>query len=183
MTAVDSTVAGVALIALLGASAFFSSTEIAVFSLSREWLADHVATGDRRAAVLADLREDPHRLLVTLLVGNNVVNVAISSIVAVVLVDVVPPGVAVAATTLVASSVVLVFGEILPKAYGLGHAQTWSLRAARPVALLERLLLPVVVVFDVITRRVGRAVGGDPEIETPYSDENRDGTAAGEGAK
>jgi Mg2+/Co2+ transporter CorB len=176
MTVFDSVAASVVVLAvLLGASAFFSSTEIAVFSLSRDWLDDRAAAGDRRAGVLARLRDDPHRLLVTLLVGNNVVNVAISSIVAVLLVDHLPAGVAVAATTLVASSVVLIFGEILPKAYGLGHAETWSLRAARPVRLVERLLLPVVVVFDVVTRRAGALVGADPDIEEPWTD--------GEGAK
>jgi Mg2+/Co2+ transporter CorB len=111
---------------------------------------------------------------VTLLVGNNVVNVAISSILAVLLADRFSGGVAVALTTVVASSVVLVFGEILPKAYGLGHAEEWSLTTARPVWVVERLLFPVV--FDVVTRRVGVLMGADPDIEEPYND-------AGEGAK
>jgi len=175
MTAFDSVAPSVlALIGLLAASAFFSSTEIAVFSLSRAWLDERVAT-DRRASILAELRDDPHRLLVTLLVGNNVVNVAISSILAVLLADRFSGGVAVAVTTVVASSVVLVFGEILPKAYGLGHAEEWSLTTARPVWVVERLLWPVVVVFDVVTRRAGAMVGADPDIEEPYTE--------GEGAK
>ncbi|WP_251329882.1 CNNM domain-containing protein [Haloplanus pelagicus] len=169
----------VVLLGLLAASAFFSSTEIAVFSLPEEWLADRVTAGDDRAAILADLREDPHRLLVTLLVGNNVVNVAISSVLAVLLASHFPEGVAVVLTTVVASSVVLVFGEILPKSYGLGNAKTWALRMARPIRIVERVLLPVVVVFDIVTRRAGAALGGDPDIEEPYT-----GTAAGgEGAK
>jgi Mg2+/Co2+ transporter CorB len=176
MTALDSTALSVvALIGLLAASAFFSSTEIAVFSLSRTWLDERAAT-DRRASLLARLRGDPHRLLVTLLVGNNVVNVAISSILAVLLAGRFSGGVAVALTTVVASSVVLVFGEIIPKAYGLGNAEEWSLRTARPVWIVGRLLLPVVLVFDLVTRRVGVALGGDPDIEDPYTD-------AGEGAK
>ena len=179
MTAFDSTaVSVVALIGLLAASAFFSSTEIAVFSLSREWLDERVAASDRRASILAELRDDPHRLLVTLLVGNNVVNVAISSILAVLLAERFSGGVAVALTTVVAGSVVLVFGEILPKAYGLGHAEEWSLTAARPVWAVERLLLPVVVVFDFVTRWAGAMMGADPDIEEPYTD--TDPTHAGE---
>jgi CBS domain containing-hemolysin-like protein len=171
MTLLEQTVLSVlAVVGLLAASAFFSSTEIAVFSLPQEWLTDRVAAGDPRAAVLADLRDDPHRLLVTLLVGNNVVTVAISSILAVLLADRFSGGVAVALTTVVASAVVLVFGEILPKSYGLGNAESWSLRAARPVSLVERSLYPVVVVFDVVTRYAGTALGGDPDIEEPYTD-------------
>jgi len=183
MTAFDSTALSVvALIGLLAASAFFSSTEIAVFSLSRAWLDERVAANDGRASILAELRDDPHRLLVTLLVGNNVVNVAISSILAVLLADRFSGGVAVVLTTVVASSVVLIFGEILPKAYGLGHAEEWSLTTARAVWVVERLLLPVVVVFDVVTRRAG-AMMGNPDIEEPYTDTDPTHAAGGEGAK
>jgi Mg2+/Co2+ transporter CorB len=187
MNAFDSAVTSVVvLIGLVAASAFFSSTEIAVFSLPREWLDDRVAAKDRRASILAELRDDPHRLLVTLLVGNNVVNVAISSILAVLLAERFSGEVAVALTTVVAGSVVLVFGEILPKAYGLGHAESWALTAARPVWVVERLLLPVVLVFDFVTRRAGAMVGGDPDIEEPYTDtdpKRAGGSDPGEGAK
>jgi len=187
MTAFDSTaVSVVALLGLLAASAFFSSTEIAVFSLSREWLDERVAASDHRASMLAELRDDPHRLLVTLLVGNNVVNVAISSILAVLLAERFSGGVAVAMTTVVAGSVVLVFGEILPKAYGLGHAEEWALTTARPVWVVERLLFPIVVVFDFVTRRAGAMMGADPDIEEPYTDtdpKRPGGGGPGEGAK
>jgi Mg2+/Co2+ transporter CorB len=173
MSALDSTAVSVlVLLGLLLTSAFFSSTEIAFFSLSAEWLDERVTAGDGRASVVADLLEDPHRLLVTLLVGNNVVNVAISSILAVLFANHFAEGTAVLLTTVVASSVVLVFGEILPKSYGLGNAEEWSLRAARPVKLVERGLFPVVAVFDFITRRAGAAVGGDPDIEEPYTDDD-----------
>lgn len=83
------------------------------------------------------LREDPHRLLVTLLVGNNLVNVALSSIVTVLLAQYVSGGVAVAATTLIAGSVVLVFGEIVPSSFGLGNTERWAPLVARPLRLFE----------------------------------------------
>lgn len=154
-----------AVLVLLGISAFFSSTETAIFSLPPDWLDGR---DDERAAVLADLRADPHRLLVTLLVGNNVVNVAISSIVTVLVAGAFSGAVAVAVATLVASLLVLVCGEIVPKTYGLGNARGWALTAAGPIATVERVLLPVVVVFDVLTRRIGAAIGGDSAIEDPY---------------
>lgn len=126
-TAFDSTTPSVAASSgLLAASAFVSSTAIAVFSLSREWLDERVAAQDRRAAVLVGLRDDPHRLLVTLLVGNNLVKVAISGILAV--------------------------------------------------------LLPLVIVFDVVTWRAGTMMGGGPDIEEPYTDIDPK-HARGEGAK
>lgn len=160
-------VGGLAVAGLLAVSAFFSSTETAIFSLSPEWIGERAATGDERARVLQELRDDPHRLLVTILVGNNVVNVAISSIVTVLLAQYVTGGLAVTVATLVASSLVLVCGEIVPKSYGLGNARRWALTAAGPVTVVERLLYPVVVAFDAVTRRIAAAIGGDGDIEEP----------------
>ncbi|MUV58074.1 protein of unknown function DUF21 [Halogeometricum rufum] len=155
-------------VVLLLFSAFFSSSETAIFSLPVAWIDDRAATGDRRAVTLRRLREDPHRLLVTILVGNNLVNVAISSIVTVLLVEHVSAGVAVTAATLVVGSVVLVFGEIVPKSFGLGNARRWSLTVARPVSLVERSISPLVGLFDALTRRLTAWLGGETDIEKPY---------------
>ncbi|WP_254832830.1 CNNM domain-containing protein [Haloglomus salinum] len=168
------------IVVLLGLSAFFSSSEIAVFSLSSEWVDTQAETGDGDARALATLRENPHRLLVTLLVGNNLVNVALSSIVTVLLAQYVSGGVAVAATTLVAGSVVLVFGEIVPKSFGLGNAERYAPVVARPIRLVELALLPLVVPFDLLTRSMGTALGGDADIEEPYTGDEEGAPPAGD---
>lgn len=157
-------------VVLLGASAFFSSTEMAIFSLPAEWLPSTATDDERRTSALSGLRENPHRLLVTLLVGNTLVNVALTSVITVAAVSALPPGYVVAAATAGASAVVLVFGEILPKSFGLGHAEEWALASARPVALLQVLLYPLVAVFDAVTRRLATVVGGSPAIERPYTE-------------
>ncbi|MCX2819621.1 DUF21 domain-containing protein [Haladaptatus sp. F3-133] len=94
---------------LLGVSAFFSSTEIAVFSLPSE----KVGVGEDSEA-LARLRSDPHRLLVTILVGNNVVNVAVSSIVTLLVAQRLSGGAAAVVATTSASVLILILGEIIP---------------------------------------------------------------------
>lgn len=157
-----------AIVVLLGVSAFFSSSEIAVFSLSSDWVTAQAAKGDRRAVSLQGLLDDSHRLLVTILVGNNVVNIAISSIITAVVVGRLPAGSAVAVATVVASFIVLVFGEIIPKSYGLGNAEQWSLHVARPLSAIEVGLFPLVIVFDSLTRRVSVIFGGDQRIERSY---------------
>jgi len=160
----------VAIVLLVALSAFFSSSESAIFSLPPDW----VETGDdgpADAVALAALREDPHRLLVTILVGNNFVNIAISSVVTLLVSEFVTAGVAVVLATLGASTLILVFGEIVPKSYGLGHAEDWSLRVARPLTVVERVFTPVVVVFDVTTRRLTALVGGDQSIEENLLDD------------
>jgi len=157
-----------ATLVLLLLSAFFSSSEIAIFSLSAQQVDTLAATDSTDGRLLEELRNDPHRLLVTLLVGNNIVNIAISSIITVLVVSYVPAGTAVVVTTLVTSLVILIFGEIVPKAFGLGNAETWSLRVVGPIRLVERALSPVITVLEAITGRLNTLLSGDPEIEKPY---------------
>ncbi|WP_436932164.1 CNNM domain-containing protein [Halosimplex halobium] len=160
-----------AVVGLVALSAFFSSSESAIFSLPEEWVREAAADGSPDGAALGELRADPHRLLVTILVGNNVVNMAISSIVTLLVADVFSPGLAVVLATVGASTLILVFGEIVPKSYGLGHARTWSRRVARPLTLVEVALGPVVSLFDASTRRLTALVGGDQGIEENLLDE------------
>ncbi|WP_135828727.1 DUF21 domain-containing protein [Halorussus halobius] len=165
------TVAGVAAtLVLLACSAFFSSSETAMFSLPKAWVDEQATTGDDRARVLKELHDDPHRLLVTLLVGNNVVNVMISSIVTVLVAGYLSAGPTVVVTTAVTSVLVLIFGEIVPKAFGLGNAEEWSLTVASPIRLVERTLSPLVTLFDGVTRRMSALVSVDRGIEKPYTD-------------
>lgn len=155
---------------LLAVSAFFSSSESAIFSLPERGSQAATAPESPDSRTLERLRANPHRLLVTLLVGNNLVNIAITSIVTLLVARFVPPGSTVVIATLLVSVLILVFGEIVPKSYGLGHAETWSLRVARPISLVERLLGPLVGVFELITRWLTSLVGGDRDIEKPYTE-------------
>ena len=161
---------GLAVVLLLGLSAFFSSSEIAVFSLQKDWIAQQAATGERRAQVLQELYDNPHRLLVTLLVGNNIVNIAISSIITVLVASYLSPGPAVVATTVVTSFLILIFGEIVPKAFGLGNAQEWALTVAPPVRVVEGVLSPLITLFDGITTRINALITVETDLEKPYLD-------------
>jgi CBS domain containing-hemolysin-like protein len=162
------TAGAVAVVLLLGASAFFSASEIALFSLERHRLAELLERPGGDAAALGRLRENPHRLLVTILVGNSVVNVAIAGVSTLVLAELLGPGPGLLAATVLASSLVLLFGEISPKSYGVANAESFSLAVARPVAVVQLLLYPVVVLFDLLSRGVNRLTGGAPDIEKPY---------------
>lgn len=161
---------GIAIVLLLSLSAFFSSSETAIFSLPRAWIEQQAMTDDHRAHVLKALSDDPHRLLVTLLVGNNVVNIAISSIMTTLVAAYLRPGPAVIATTVLTSFLILVFGEIVPKAFGLGNAEYWALTSASPVRIVERVLSPLITLFDGITRRMNALIPVRTDIEQPYLD-------------
>jgi CBS domain containing-hemolysin-like protein len=157
-----------AVVVLLGLSAFFSASEIAIFSLERHRLSALRSSADPRADTLGRLRENPHRLLVTILVGNNVVNIAMASIATLVLTRLLGPGPGVAASTLGMSFLVLVVGEITPKSYGVANSESLSLSVAGTIARVQQVLYPVVVVFDTLSRGINRLTGGRQEIEKPY---------------
>jgi len=163
------TIAGVAvLVVLMGLSAFFSSSEIAMFSIP-DYRTDALADEGRPgASTLKQLKTDPHRLLVTILVGNNLVNIAMSSIATGLLAIYFSQGVAVAGATFGITAVVLLFGESAPKSYAVENTESWALRIARPLKLSGYMLLPLVVTFDFLTRQVNRLTGGQAAIESGY---------------
>jgi len=163
-------VGGAALIAvLIGISAFFSSSEIAMFSLPAHRVDALVEDGVPGSETLEALKRDPHRLLVTILVGNNLVNIAMSSLATGLLVVLgFGQGQAVTVATFGITALVLLFGESAPKSYAVENTESWALRIAKPLKLAEYVLLPLVLLFDYLTRVVNKVTGGRSAIETSY---------------
>ncbi|NHN46351.1 HlyC/CorC family transporter [Halostella sp. JP-L12] len=176
------TVGAVVLAVLMGLSAFFSSSEIAMFSLAKHRIEALVEEGEPGAKTLRELKSDPHRLLVTILVGNNIVNIAMSSIATGLLALYLSQGEAVAVATFGITALVLLFGESAPKSYAVENTESWALKIARPLKLSEYVLLPLIVTFDYLTRVVNKVTGGRSAIETSYvtRDEIQDMIETGE---
>ena len=163
------TIAGaVVIVVLIALSAFFSSSEIAMFSLAKHRVDSMVEDGIPGATTVNHLKENPHRLLITILVGNNIVNIAMSSIATAIVGIYFDPGTAVLASTFGITTLVLLFGESAPKSYAVENTESWALRIARPLKYSEYVLLPLVVVFDRLTRIINQVTGGRSAIETSY---------------
>ena len=156
------------LLILVVLSGFFSSAEIAMFSLAQHRLAALAEDGVAGAETAVALKEDPHRLLVTILVGNNLVNIAMSSVATWLFGLYLGGGQAVLAATLGVTAVVLLFGESAPKSYAIENTESWVLTVARPLKLSEYALYPLVVTFDHLTRAINRVTGSGSAIETSY---------------
>lgn len=163
------TVAGIlAVVVLILLSAFFASAEIAIFSLGDHRIGTLVNDDVPGAEMLAALKSDPRRLLVTILVGNNVANIGMSSIATGLLGLYLAPGESVLIATFGVTSLVLLFGESAPKSYAVEHSEPWALRIARPLRAVQVLLYPLVEVFDRLTRGVNRLMGSEGDFETAY---------------
>ncbi|MCK4589070.1 MAG: HlyC/CorC family transporter [Nanoarchaeota archaeon] len=150
------------LVVLLFFSAFFSGIETAFMSLSMVKVLALVKKKRKGAETLHRLKENPHRLIITILIGNNLVNVGAASLATVVFTDLFgSSGIGIA--TGVMTFLILVFGEITPKTLATQHAEKISLFVARPIELLSYLLLPLVIVFEVISKGVSRLFGTKEE--------------------
>ena len=144
-------------------SAFFSSSEAAFLSLQRTRIAYLVSTGIPGAKRVADMIGQPERLLSTILLGNNLMNVAFTSVVTVSAIEFVGEGnrgQGVAIATAVSTVALLLVGEIVPKTIAVRNSERVAFIYAQPLKWTEYLLLPFVVFLQWITRRLNAVLGG-----------------------
>lgn len=140
---------------LLVLSGFFSSAETALFSISRT-RARHLAKSGRPSYLLiVRLKEDPHRLLTTILIGNNVVNIGASAMATALAIEAFP-GYAIGLATGVMTLLILVFGEVFPKSLATRHNVAIASFAIVPIYWLSLLLWPAIVFLNFIPRLVGK---------------------------
>lgn len=146
---------------LLVLSAFFSSSEAAFLSMERVTLMHLVNTGVPGAKRVSDMIANPERLLSTILLGNNLVNIAFSAVITVLAISFIEDqGQAVLVATFVGTVVVLIFGEIIPKTIAVHNATKVSFVYARPLKVIEMAFWPLVVSLQWLTHRVQNLVGG-----------------------
>jgi CBS domain containing-hemolysin-like protein len=150
---------------LLLLSAFFSATETAVFALRRVDLEKWKEEGNRRAMRIARMLEKPGRLIATILIGNEVVNVAISSVTAAVLLPLYPRYGEPLAFVL-GTLGILILGDIVPKSIVWPRAKAVSLRIAAPLAAFSRAVAPVRFVMEKLSEWILRLLGGGSPRDT-----------------
>ncbi|TDQ38526.1 HlyC/CorC family transporter [Thiopseudomonas denitrificans] len=150
------------LLFLILCSAFFSSSETGLLSLNRYRLRHLQREGHKGAQRAGRLLNQPDRLLGTILVGNNVVNILAASIATVVAVDMWgDAGVAIATTGL--TIVLLIFSEITPKTLAALRPETIAFPASRLLSLLMLVLYPVVWLTSAISNILIRMLGINPK--------------------
>ncbi|MBA7473037.1 hypothetical protein ES707_08371 [subsurface metagenome] len=175
----------VLLVMCLLLSAFFSSSETAFISLQRFRLEHLVETKTKGARRVAKMIERPEKLLSTILLGNNFVNVAAAALATILAISVwgEKPGVLIA--TIGVTIILLIFCETTPKTIATRHAEKLSLILARPIQIISWLLTPFVVALSWIASGFTRLVSGTPvprslvseeEIRTMISVGHKEGT-------
>ncbi len=145
-------------------SGFFSGAETAFFSLSDIKLKKMVSLKKGNAKLVTKLKSDPQRLLITILIGNNLVNIAAASLATIIVADLFGSSV-VGITTGIMTLIILVFGEITPKSLSIKYNQSICSLLARPVLLIENILLPISWLFEKVYPKGGLRVPAITEEE------------------
>jgi len=144
----------------LALSAFFSGSETALLRLARHDVDEEVKALRGPAALAArDLLGHTSRLLVTLLLGNNLVNILGASAAAALAIQLLGPQTGILVSTIVMTLLVLIFCEVLPKAAAARHPSRIAFAVALPIYVLHQILRPIHVLFDRIVEPVIRRVG------------------------
>ena len=139
------------IILLLIASAFFSGSETALTAASRGKLRSAADKGSKGAGQALVVTEDNERLIGSVLLGNNVVNILATSLATAVLTKLFGQnGVAVA--TLVMTLLVLIFAEVLPKTLAITYPEAVASRVARPISIIVVLFSPIVAAVRYLVR-------------------------------
>lgn len=143
----------VTILFLLVLSAFFSGSETALTAASRGKLRTRADKGDTGAARALKITEDNERLIGSVLLGNNLVNILAASLATAIFTRVFGDS-GVALATLVMTVLVLVFAEVLPKTYAITNAEAAAARAAPAIRVAIAVFSPVVEAVRALVRGI-----------------------------
>lgn len=178
---------------LIGFSAFFSGSETAFFSLSRVTVEKLKHRRSDRGALIARLLSHPRRLLVSIVIGNMLVNILSSAVGERLSSQLIPESLQSLAwvfSSVIMTMIILILGEIVPKTMALGHAEGVSLRVAPSLLILQNLVAPIRKLVRLVSDQLvallwrDRVVGDSPltkeELATAIAVGSREGTLDGE---
>jgi putative hemolysin len=135
-------------------SAFFSSSEVALISITRAKVRTLLNDGRKGAKPLSELKEKPNRFLIAILIGNNIVNVAAAAIATAVTISIFG-NIGLGIATGIVVILLLFIGEIGPKIYAARHTERLALSVSTPVLYFTKFLSPVIWGIEKITGRPG----------------------------
>lgn len=178
-----------ALAILIFFSAFFSGVETALMSVSMIKVKALIKQKRKGAQALHRLKQKPHQLIITILIGNNIVNIGAASLATVLFTNLFgSSGVGIA--TGVMTFVVLVFGEITPKTFAVQNAERVSLIVSKPIEILFYILYPLVKFFELISKAMSKLLGtkkeklvSEEELKTVFTIGKREGILSDEAAE
>ncbi|OUQ36737.1 hemolysin family protein [Faecalibacterium sp. An122] len=155
-----------ALVVLIALSGFFSASETAYSSLNEIRLKNRAENGDQKAARVLALAEQYDKLLSTILIGNNIVNISASSLGTVLFIQLVGAEKGPTLSTIVLTVVVLIFGEVTPKSMAKESPEAFATAVAPILQVIVTLLTPLNWLFTQWKTLIGHFFRAQEEPDT-----------------
>lgn len=147
---------------LLLLSAFFSASETAYSSLSIVRVTNYAENGKKSAAKALKVHQNFDNTLSSILIGNNIVNIAMATIGAFIAAKLISDDtISGIVSTAVVTLIVLIFGEIMPKSFAKRHAEGFALKTAYILSFLNILFFPLNLIFNGLSKLITRNVKED----------------------
>ena len=145
-------------------SAFFSSSEAAFLSFQRSRLSYLVNSNVPGAELISNMISNMERLLATILLGNNLVNVAFTAVITALSVSIFGEGAtSILIATAIGTILLLIFGEIIPKSVAVRRSEKISFLYARPLKSVEFCLYPVVLFLQWLSNTTQALIGNEED--------------------
>ncbi|MEM6535999.1 MAG: HlyC/CorC family transporter [Pseudomonadota bacterium] len=151
-----------AILVLICLSGFFSGSETALTAASRARMHQFEKDGDKKATLVNKLLANPERLIGSILLGNNLVNILASALATSLFVSLFPGPAGVAIATALMTVLVLVFAEVLPKTYAITRPDNMARTVARPISWLVASVSWIVIAIQGIVNFTLRLIGVRP---------------------
>jgi len=165
------------IVVLILLSGWFSGTETALTNIGPSTVASMKREGDRNVKYVIKLKRRMDRTLITILIGNNIVNIVLSSVAAIVANELFAE-IGVTIMVGVITFLVILFGEITPKNNAIFNSRKKANRSSRAIYYLSIMLTPVIQVFIFLSSALIRIMGGSTEEARLFtSDEEIKGIA------
>lgn len=160
----------IALVFLVAMSAVFSSSETAITSVSKIKVRQLDQKDNKNAHLLKKLHDNMQTTISTILIGNNIVNIAASSIATILFTNIFHQNGALI-STVVMTVFVLIFGEVIPKTIAQYKNKSVALKFSRFIYLLTIVFKPIVKILNVLTRLVIKLFVGEDEDSSTLTEE------------
>lgn len=149
----------VLLVVLIFLSGFFSGSETALMALNKLKLKHQAREGNKKAIILEKILKRPENLLGTILLGNNLVNVAASALATSLAINLWGEEWGILYATVIMTLALLIFAEVTPKTFSAYHSEGTSYFIARPMKFVMFILKPLVRFVNIFTNAILRLLG------------------------
>lgn len=159
------------IVVLIFCSAFFSSAETAYSSVSKVRLKNYADNGNKKAKRALIISEKYERLISTILIGNNIVNIAASSLATLLFVSFLGDATGTLLSTVVLTIIVLIFGEVLPKNMAKQSSESLCMSYSGVLYVLMLIFKPLSAMFEILSRVATRIASRGKKQSPTYTED------------